>query len=80
MSVTRISAARQAHIDLATVRETLSLIQDDLAVDPRHRALCAAIDQAIAEVDAIEARPTQAPSGRLAMQFASRFEPWTPDA
>ncbi len=79
MSVTRIAGAQRTHIDLTTVRETLSLIQDDLASTPRHAAIVAALGQAVAAIDVIATKPAKPPAGHLAALFGSRFEPWTPE-
>ena len=66
------------HIDLATVRETLVLIHDDMAGAPDLAAVRAALANALAAIDSggslapAPSRPT------LADHYGSRFEPWTP--
>lgn len=65
-------------LDLATVRETLVMLRQDLAGEPRHDSVCAALDEAIARIDAQEPPAKTAPSGELAAAFGSRFVPWTP--
>lgn len=78
MSVTRLAGRRAPEIDLATVRETLSLIGDDLAVDQRYAAICAALAEAVSRIDEIEAPAPKRTAGQIATQFASRFVPWRP--
>lgn len=66
-------------LDLATVRETLVMLRQDLATEPRHDRVCAAIDEAIAGIDAQEPPAKTAASGELAATFGSRFVRWTPE-
>ena len=80
MSVTRIGSSQRAHIDLATVRETLALIQDDLAREGQYGMIADAIGRAVAEIDAVAPPPKAAPAGRLAALFGSSFSRWTPES
>lgn len=80
MSVTRLGPAHRAHIDLATVRETLALIQDDFSREPRFEAVANAIAAAVAEIDGLAPTAQAAPPGRLAALFGSTFTRWTPES
>lgn len=79
MSVVHLFASRSSAIDLATVRETLTMMRQDLALAPCHEAVCAALDEAISRIDALETPAKQAEHGELASAFGSRFVPWTPE-
>lgn len=79
MSVLHLFASRSSSIDLATVRVTLLMMRQDLALAPSHEAVCAALDETIRRIDALEAPTNPAANGELAAAFGSRFVPWTPD-
>jgi hypothetical protein len=79
LSVLHLFAPRSSTIDLATVRETLLMMRQDLAQAPCHAGVCAALDEAVSRIDALEAPAKQASSGDLARAFGSRFVPWTPE-
>ena len=78
MLLRRNAAVHEAHIDLATVRETIAYIQDDLARSPRLARVGAALAEALAEIDKLQhAKANTAP--KLADQLGLRFTAWTPD-
>ncbi len=79
MSMTRFGNTRRGHIDLATARETLCLIQDDLAREPDLATIAAAIGKAVAEIDRVATPRATAPAGHLASLFGSSFRPWKPE-
>lgn len=58
-------------IDLSTVRETLSYIQDDMERVPELAKVAAALRATVAEIDQVKPRPTVQNS-----PFAARFLPW----
>lgn len=71
------------HIDLATVRETVAYIRDDLRASPNYAGVCAALENVLREIDQtdVHARTqiTGAAKARLvALPTAPpRFVRWT---
>ena len=65
-------------IDLATVRETLALIHDDMTGAPDLDAVRAALADALAAIDAEGSLANKSPGPTLADHYGSRFEPWSP--
>ncbi len=75
---TRNSSDRHPTIDLATVRETLDLMRDDLAGAPHLAAVERALTEALAAIDAVEPTPRGVSVTRLREQTAARFVAWLP--
>lgn len=79
MSVIHRLSNRRAQIDLATVRETIALMRDDMEGEARLTSVRQALDEALALIDALEPSKPAAASGLLAKSFGSRFVPWSGD-
>lgn len=71
-------ADRHPRIDLATVRETLALIHDDMAGAADLAAVRAALAEALAAIDATAEPAPRAAGPNIAEYYGSRFEPWSP--
>jgi hypothetical protein len=74
------NGSARPRIDLETVRETLSYMQDDMRRSPDLARVCRALEDALREIDAVRSspRPGAIPAARGARIPRLDLVPWRP--